>query len=279
MNNWNYIWIARVTAIAFLSAAMLTSCSKEDEVVDDPGPAPVVPPAATFAMDFSTFPTEDEASNGRIEESKAHYGYAAINFVFWQSWLTVHLAIPVVAFKAALEQEATYIPAEQRWVWSYEVSEGQHTYEADLYAKVTDGSVKWEMYVSKSGGFQDFMWYKGTSALDGTKGSWTVSIEPEKNAREGLLIEWEKEDDEIASISYTSIDQGSENEDSYITYGKTSETDFDSFYHVYISSEENLMKIDFNSETKAGRVQSAKYFQDDAWHCWSSQLVDIDCED
>nr|WKN39573.1 hypothetical protein K4G66_12810 [Tunicatimonas sp. TK19036] len=258
---------------------MLTSCSKEEEVVDDPGAAPVIPSSATFAMDLSAFPSEEGANNGRLEESKMHYGFAAINFVFWQSWLTVHLSVPVVAFKAALDQEATYIPAEKRWVWSFEVSEGQHTYEASLYAKVNDESVQWEMYVSKSDGFQDFLWYKGTSALDGTEGSWTVSIEPEKNAREGLFIEWEKEDDEVASIKYTSIDKDSENKDSYIAYGKTSDVDFDAYYHVYISSEENIMKIDFNSETKIGRVQSQKHFQDDAWHCWNSELADVDCED
>lgn len=279
MNKWTHIWIARSIAIAFLSVSMLTSCSKEEEIVGDSGSAPSIPPSATFAMDFSTFPSEAGASNNRLEENKMHYGFAAINFVFWQSWLTVHLTVPVVAFRAALEQEATYIPAEKRWVWSFEVSEGQHTYEADLYAKVADEAVQWEMYVSKSNGFQDFLWFTGTSALDGTEGSWTVSIEPEKNAREGLLIEWEKEEDEVADIKYTSIDKESENKDSYITYGKTSDADFDTFYHVYLSSEDNLMKIDFHSETKVGRVQSQKHFQDNAWHCWNSYLADIDCAD
>lgn len=277
MKNFISILITRSVAIVLIAGILLPACTKEDDVVQDPGTAPTVPPSSTFAMDFSAFSAAGDYSNGRMTETKYHFGYAAANFLFWQSFLTMHLTVPVAAFKAAVDQKASYIPDEQRWLWSYEVEQGTHTYQAKLYAAVNDGTIDWEMYVSKSDSFQDFLWYKGISARDGRSGSWTVSVEPEGNAREALLIEWERKDDEVASIKYTSIDQSSDAKDSYIAYGKTDEGDFDSFYHVYLSSTDKMMKIDINSETKAGRVQSPHDFQDDTWHCWNTEMLDISC--
>jgi hypothetical protein len=276
MKHWISTWTARVTLAAILAGFVFSSCKKEEDILSDPGTAPVLPPASSFVMDFSTFPTE-QSTNGRLEETKWNYGYAAVNFVLWQSLLGVQLAVPVIAFKASFDQEATYIPDEQRWNWSYEVSDGTFAYEANLYAKPTDGKINWEMYISKSGVYEDFLWFEGTSQFDGSGGTWTVNIEPEKDPREALFIEWTKENDEVANIKYTLTDEKNENVNSYITYGKTDGSDFDSFYQVYYAKDENLMKIDYNSETKVGRVQSPGHFQDDAWRCWNSDLIDIDC--
>ncbi|MEM8964958.1 MAG: hypothetical protein AAGE93_00960 [Bacteroidota bacterium] len=277
MKQWIYTWTARMTAVVMLTGILLTSCNKEEDMVSDPGTAPAIPPSSSFVLDFSTFPSE-QSNNGRLEESKWHYGYAALNFAFWQSLVGLQMAVPVLAFKASFDQEAVYIPSEQRWNWSYEVSDGTHTYEANLYAKPTDGKINWEMYISKSEAYENFLWYKGTSSLDGLGGSWTVSVEPEKNPREALFIEWTKENEEVASIRYTVIDKDSDQVDSYIKYGKTDGSDFDSFYHVYLAKDNNLMKIDYNSETKAGRVQSPGHYKDDEWRCWNSELIDVKCD-
>ena len=276
MKQWMCTWTARATVAAMLTGILLSGCTKEEDIVTDPGTTPTLPPVSTFAMDFSTFPTA-ESANGRLEETKWNYGIAALNFAFWQSLVGLQMAVPVIAFKASFEQEAVYIPSEQRWNWSYEVSDGAYEYQANLYAKPVDGNINWEMFISKGGVYDDFLWYKGTSALDGSSGNWTVSIEPEGNDREALLIDWEKEGDEVGSIKYTVIDQASDQVDSYIAYGKTDDSDFNSFYHVYLAREGNLLKIDYNAETKAGRVQSPSHFQNAEWHCWNSDLIDIDC--
>ncbi|MEM6840907.1 MAG: hypothetical protein AAF632_01670 [Bacteroidota bacterium] len=256
------------------ASILLTSCNEEEDVVSDPGTAPAIPPSSSFVLDFSTFPSE-QSSNGRLEETKWHYGYAALNFAFWQSLIGLQMTVPVIAFNASFDQEAVYIPGEQRWNWSYEVSDGTNTYEANLYAKPADGKINWEMYISKSEAYENFLWYKGTSLIDGSGGNWTVSVEPEKNSREALYIEWTKENEEVADIKYTVIDEDSDQLDSYIKYGRTNGSDFDSFYQVYLAKDDNLLTIDYNSETKAGRVQSS---EDEEWRCWNSELVDTECD-
>lgn len=265
-----------MTVVAMLSVVVLSSCSKEEDVINDPGIAPTLPPSSSFIMDFSTFPSE-QSENGRFEETKLHYAHAGLSFLFWQSVIGLQMIVPVAAFQASFDQEAVYIPSEQQWNWSYEVAHGNTTYQANLYAKPLNGNVDWKMYISKSDAYEDFLWFQGTSAIDGSNGTWTVSVEPAGNAREALFIDWKKTDDEVASIRYTVIDQSSDQEDSYIEYGKTDDDTFDSYYWVFLASENNLMKIDYNSVTKAGRVQNPGYFEDDDWRCWSSDLVDTDC--
>ncbi len=276
MKQWICTWTARMTVVAMLSVVVLSSCSKEEDVINDPGIAPTLPPSSSFIMDFSTFPSE-QSENGRFEETKLHYAHAGLSFLFWQSVIGLQMIVPVAAFQASFDQEAVYIPSEQQWNWSYEVAHGNTTYQANLYAKPLNGNVDWKMYISKSDAYEDFLWFQGTSAIDGSNGTWTVSVEPAGNAREALFIDWKKTDDEVASIRYTVIDQSSDQEDSYIEYGKTDDDTFDSYYWVFLASENNLMKIDYNSVTKAGRVQNPGYFEDDDWRCWSSDLVDTDC--
>ncbi|MGB3587558.1 MAG: hypothetical protein WBA23_13510, partial [Tunicatimonas sp.] len=182
------------------------------------------------------------------------------------------------AFQASFDQEAEYIPSEQRWNWSYDVAHGNTSYQANLYAKPVDGNINWEMYISKSDAYENFLWFEGISAQDGSNGTWTVNVEPEGNSREALFIDWKKAGEEVASIKYTVTDPVSDQKNSYIEYGKSDDTTFDSFYRVYLAKEDNLMKVDYNSETKVGRVQDPARFEDNEWRCWNSELVNTDCD-
>ena len=268
--------ISRSLLTIFL-AGYLFSCSEDTNEIAQES-APKVPPASTFAMDLSAFPTSDGPSNGRTAESRWNHAHAAWNFGFWHVVTTVHLVVPVAAFRESFNHQAEYLADEQRWLRKYQVPVGQDTYEAKLYAKLSDSDVKWEMYLSKEGVYEDFKWYTGTSKFDGTGGSWTVSIDPEGSPREALQIDWIKEGENVAELQYTSIDQANEYFDSYIKAGKSESDDFNTYYQVYNSKEENLLKVEFNTETKVGRVADTKRFKDEAWHCWNASLEDIVCE-
>ncbi len=268
--------IGRSLLTVFL-ASYLFSCSDDtNEIAQET--APTIPPVATFAMDLSAFPTADNPDNGRTAAFKLNYAHAALNFGFWHAVTTVQLVVPVAAFRESFNHEAEYLANEQRWRWKYQVPVGQDNYEAKLYAKLSDSDLKWEMHLSKEGVYEDFKWYTGTSKFDGTGGSWTVSIDPEGSPRAALQIEWKKEGEHVAELQYTSIDQSNEYVDSYIKVGKSESDDFDTYYQVYNSKEENLLKVEFNTETKVGRVADAERFKDEAWHCWNASLEDTVCE-
>lgn len=268
---WKICWMLSFAVILF------TGCKSEEEA--EAPKAPEIPPVSTFMADLS-FPTDMEgANNGRLkgEGEHAHWTFAATNVVIWQSVLTVHLAIPVIAFAESFNHDVEYLADEKKWRWAYSFDEGQHTYEAKLYTKLDGDNVRWEMYVSKSDAFENFLWYSGVSALDKTHGSWTVNAYPEHEPKALLLIEWHKEADDIADIKYTNIEEGGNDKGSYIHYGTIAEEDFNTFYDIYLKSQENLVEIDYNTTTKQGRVTSKKHFEDEVWHCWDSSLINIDC--
>ena len=259
-------------------AGYLFSCSEDtNEVAQET--APTIPPASTFAMDISAFPTaEDESNNGRTADAKWNYAHAALNFGFWHTVTTVQLVVPVAAFRASFNHQAEYLGDEQRWRWKYQVPVGQDTYEAKLYAKLAESSVQWEMHLSKEGVYEDFVWYTGTSQFDGSGGSWTVRTDPEDSPRDALQIDWKKDGENVAELQYTSIDESNDYYESYIKVGISESTDFDKYYQVFNSKEDNLLKVEFNTETKVGRVADTKRFKDDAWHCWNASLEDTVCE-
>ena len=259
-----------------LLAGYLFSCSEDtNEVAQET--APTIPPVSTFAMDLSAFPSDD-ASNGRTAEAKWNYGHAALSFGFWHTVTAAQLVVPVAAFRASFNHQAEYLADEQRWQWKYQVPVGQDAYEAKLYAKLAADQVEWEMNLSKEDVYEDFVWYTGISKFDGSGGSWTVHTDPEGSPRAALQIDWMKEGEEVAELQYTSIDESSDYHDSYIKVGVSESADFNTYYQVFNSKEGNLLKIEYNTETKAGRVADAKRFEDDAWHCWNANFEDTTCE-
>ena len=42
--------------------------------------------------------------------------------------------------------------------------------------------------------------------------------------------------------------------------------------------EDNVIKIEFNNETREGRVSDFAKYEDKAWHCWNKDFVDTVCE-
>ena len=58
----------------------------------------------------------------------------------------------------------------------------------------------------------------------------------------------------------------------YIHYGITEDLVYDAFYDIYDNSADNLLKINYNTETREGSI-----YYNDLWHCWDNNLVDIDC--
>ena len=255
------------------------SCSEDEtvEAANDPTTAPVLPPVNTFLIDTAAF-SAGAASNGRLQQGEyTNSGHAYFSYVGWQTALTLYLAQPAVAFRNAFDQEARYNAEEDRWEWIYDVDVWGSTFQIDLYGEKVESNAQWEMYISQAGGYQDVLWFSGTSALDGSGGRWDVNTDPE-NPREALQIEWKKTDGKIPYVKYTSVDEQSDVYQNYIEYGTLTEGNFNVFYNIYSSDEDNLLKIEYNTETQQGRASDAKRFGSADWQCWNSDFQNVDCE-
>ena len=93
-----------------------------------------------------------------------------------------------------------------------------------------------------------------------------------------LDIEWNyNHTDSVGNIKYSVVKTDAENIGSYIYYGTTTNETFDAFYDILLTNESRFIEIEWNRLTKEGRVKDSIRFQDIEWHCWDTNLQDIDC--
>ncbi len=266
-----------------LMAGLLTSCKKKK------GDPPSLPDDASMLIDFSNFEIGKSADLFSFEKGveNSNWEFAAIVAGYWRTILTSTLIVPVSAFKLAVDQTPEWLE-EDTWEWNYSVSVFSVAYKARLVGQIRASDVKWTMYITRegTGGYPEFIWFEGTSDLDGNSGQWILNHSytyPESV----LQIDWTKSGDSMGTIKYTYIRTLNDNRQtdpangSYIEYGKTSTT-LDAFYgiHYYSTNYQTFWDVDVEWSTVSynGRVMCSPWFGDSVWHCWNSQLVNITCE-
>src|SRR5512137_1726829 len=96
-----------------LLPGILQDCKK------DKGEPPVLPPAESMSIDFSNFETARK-SDFSISLPKgtntSNWEFAAGVAIFWKLVINTTLAVPVAAFKVAVNQKPVFIE-EKTWEW------------------------------------------------------------------------------------------------------------------------------------------------------------------
>ena len=162
------------------------------------------------------------------------------------------------------------------WTWTYSYTSLLGAYTAKLTAEESGSDVLWKMYVSKAGLFDNFLWYEGVSALDGSGGTWSLNFSP-LDPKSYITIVWSQGSDGVAEIKYTNAIPGEAGNGSYITYGMNNNTPHNRFYDIYNIEQTNLTEIDWNSLTSEGQVKDPDHFSDSDTHCWDEMLQDTSC--
>lgn len=248
------------------------SCS-EDPTEPNINQPPTMPPLATMAMDFDDFTPTSLAK----AEGKGNWLWAAGNVAFWNTALTVTMAIPVAAFAESFNHPPV-LKSDGSWLWAYNYNIGALQYTAKLYAKPELNGIKWNMYISLHGVFDEFHWFTGTSDYLATDGYWLLNLRP-KDPVPFMQIDWTRDDKTQAfDLTYTNvIPEGDEN-GSYIHQALNLDGDFTGMYDIYLVSTDNLVEIKWKRDSLEGRITDEKHFEDAEWHCWDSNLDDTDCE-
>jgi len=292
--SWQHKWHMLLLIVATVLMLTITGCGENDSDGDDDD-APTIPPAYTLAPDFSSMggnrassaatdqiaPAEalklpDTQTGGAAIQgsscSQANYNHAAGHVIFWNTALWVTLAVPSWSFVEAFNHD----PVQQddgSWVWSYEVNRVGVT--AELHGAFVDGDVQWRMYITQSGEYDDFLWYRGRSNLPATEGTWTLKNNP-TDREDWIGIEWRRSiANQTWQVTYTNIRAGDPNEGGFIDYGIDGDNDYDAFYDIYNVVDDNLVEIDSNITTKAGRVTNEAFFGDADWRLWDENHCDI----
>lgn len=268
-----------VVVLASVSLA-LASCKLKEE--EETGSAPTLPAASSFVMafdDFDSGATARDAAMSVIVAATSNYNYAATHVAVWNLVLQVGLAVPVASFVEAFSHD----PKKQSngaWLWSYSFRVAGISHTAKLYGKVVNDTVEWDMYISQLGGYTDFHWYEGTSKIDGTQGTWTLMRDPD-NAHEFISIAWNRNASTgTGDIKYTNVETGTDGFGDYIHYGTTTGgATYNAYYDIYDAigdaSTPNLIEIEWNRTTTAGRVKNLAHFGNEDWQYWDATHQDV----
>jgi len=260
-----------------LMSFLLSACTTDPE--EEP---PDIPPESTFIMDYSAFGGSATTSDATILKtqqqsevlSNQNWTHAAFKVGFWNTVITLHLAIPVAAFRHALMHKPE-LQDDGTWVWSYEFNALFLQHTAELHGKIVDDAIDWKMYISRQGSFTDFLWYTGTSKLNGTEGTWELNQNPQDpNPYIGIL--WHLNSSTgTADIKYTNIiPDGAEN-GGYIFYGITNDITYNRFYDIYNKGAENHTDIEWHALNQNGRIKDPAFYKDSEWHGWDMNQEDI----
>ncbi|MBN2613084.1 MAG: hypothetical protein JXB00_16145 [Bacteroidales bacterium] len=230
-----------------------------------------LPPESAFTIDLSPFASQ--AKTTAVAETGTHnnFLYAATVVTFWNIAIAGVMAIPTAAYVKAFEYEPVRV-SNDKWKWSYSVTVNSIVYTAELYGEVVDAGVEWEMYVSQQVGFQDFLMFDGWCNIQRTEGYWKLYESPLAPV-EFLQIDWTYNwEQQTGSVKYTYTKEGTDDIGNYIEYGVTENSAYNVYYNLYSQPEEKLFNINYNSDTREGRIE-----YDGNSYCWDSNLYDIDC--
>ena len=245
----------------------ISSCEKEPEPMK-------LPPMGSLVIDWDKFPTKSTKS---IDEDLtiANWFYSAASIVVWNTVVAANIVVPTVAYGAAFNHEPVYL-GDETWQWSYSETISQRTIAARLVgSRIDNETFKMEMFLSETGNFPEFKWFEGVIRYDHTEANWTLSHSPQ-NPVTYLNISYQKDFvTDSTGIIYTVIDPDNELFNGYIDYGVNPELDFDA--HYTISRGDTTTYIQWDTETRAGRVKDQRHYGGNLWHCWDTMLQDVDC--
>jgi hypothetical protein len=261
----NFIQPLSIILVLALGLMMtFTACESDPEPMD-------LPPAESFVIDLSQFPSNTTKS---AEASIGNWHYSSLLVLGWNVVIAVNMAIPVAAYAEAFNHIPVYI-GDKSWDWSYTVPVGDTTYEATLIGTHLDKETfSMVMTLSQLGGFQDFKWFEGEVKYDHSEAEWTIIHSP-LEPTEYLNVYFQQDNTQASSIRYTVTDPQNEIYNAYIEFGFDPAYELDAYYTIYRS--ENPTYMEWNTTTHAGHVMDLAYFNDDEWHCWDTQLQDVDC--
>lgn len=255
-----------ITIFIFTLTTFFYSCKDKEPV------APELPPQEAFVTNFSDFSSEKT----KADTTMNNWAFSAINVSLWNAVITVGLAVPVASYVEAVKNHEAVYQGDNTWLWQYNFDIAFETYTAKLFGTLNNDSINWEMFISKNGGYQDFLWYEGVSVVNGNHGTWTLFDKPTSN-KKLLGITWNRNADQTGNIKYMNIVPASPENGGFIAYGNDNQSTLNDWYDIYNKGKDNHTNIEWDTITKSGRVKDTLHFGNELWQCWDNFLKDADC--
>ena len=261
------------TALAVLLAGGLVACDTSQGMgPDEPGSTPPLPATTSMAVDFSLFASGGGAANAA--GTQLHFGNAALRVLAAQFVTVVHLAAPTAVFAVAANNVPSF--EDGRWHWRYTTSYQGQPWSADLSGVVSGSDVNWDMRITAPNHnppLNEFLWYGGTSRVDGTSGTWRFYDPQSSSSSEVVRIDWEHQSLTDHSATITVTGSGLDNTGDRLT----AEVDGASRYLTWFDASENAtVDIFWDASTGSGYIMATGY-NGGLKSCWDNNQNDVAC--
>jgi hypothetical protein len=181
------------------------------------------------------------------------------------------LAVPVATWAAAGSQTPTV--ESGTWHWRFSAQQGSGTYGSHVTGYLDGSESVWEMRITNSAlGLDEFLWYDGRAALDGTSGYWSFH-DPAGASGEVGRIDWTHASDTDWRLVFTNTNSASPDQGDLLTYETSGTARGVSFVDV---STGQTTQVSWDSVSKAGWVIAPGY-NGGVKACWDSALNDTSC--
>jgi len=222
-----------------------------------------------MSVDFSEMEAASNQSKAKLAES--HFNTAVFASSIAKVILQANLAIPKALVTAAKAETPESINNSE-WEWSYNTAANGQNFGVRLTATAeSNDNVTWNFYVTNSAaGFDDELFFTGTSDYEATAGTWTYF--DLQSGQQLSVVTWQRTDGSTSIELNVESDRNNNRGDS-ISY------DFDGTVKtvVFIDvSEDETTTISYNTETLAGFIISPNY-NEGAKSCWDGNLNNTTC--
>jgi hypothetical protein len=236
---------------------------------DEPELPPQLPSFASLEMDFSLFRNQPVKI---LDEDNSNWQSSVANIKKWDTLVSLPLFVPISAFKDAADFEPTYETGS--WLWSYDSVIEDVKYMVNLFGTFENKIVTWDMFITKEGFYDNFLWVQGTQSTSNSEGQWILHKSYTENY-DFLQLDWTFNSlDSTNTLKYTNITQGSEDYGSYIYFGNNMTGEYNCYFDIYDVKKNELTKIWWNSIDYSGKIIN---LQDETQFCWDKNLSNIEC--
>ncbi|WP_421774181.1 hypothetical protein [Gracilimonas sp.] len=257
--------ITTFTCLLLSVSLFLFSCNTTNS---DKNP-PEMPPPESMKVDMSEMESASNKTVAKAAESNFNTALFAAGVA--KVILEANLAIPRALMTAAQDKSAEAVNGNE-WEWSYTTAANGENYGVRLTASVeSTDEVTWNFYVTNSElGYDNQLFFTGTSDFEATSGTWTYfDLE---SGNEVSVVTWNRADNE-ASVTLEVESDRNDNLGDSISY------DFDGTIKTVVFvdvSEDETTTISYNTETMTGFIISPNY-NEGAKSCWDENLNNTTC--
>jgi len=201
--------------LGFAAPVVLTGCAETTQPNTE-AQAPKLPPVQTMSLDLSFFTAKNAPGIHDAAANKLNFINAVVRADFINRIVVDVLTPPALAFGAALNT----IPSRDEdgsYLWIYTWVEGGKDHQIRLRGTENGDAVDWELAVVRPGEAAQ-VWITGQSQSSKDEGFWIFRDIDLAGDPEVLRVDWQEVSPTDATLLFTNIKTGDEEEGDLLRY-------------------------------------------------------------